>query len=618
MTTVQLVGWDEAKCRPIYRHRQAPLPSLEQRQHQSSSFVDINIHPPIIKSSSLVVSRKKNKNATKIAMNTAVADDSSSHDVVVPGRKRGDRAISNYSSNRQHHERISLSPPHNIIVTAASSFNDDDGDDTAAHVVNHATSRLLHHRLFNNNYNDNNNGNNNNYHRVRLDAATRWTKTKRRYGKNNMGVSSNNKNNNMSYTHKIVDDVIFVIDESFAILPPAAAVVNCNDGIWMMEDEEVGGDYLVFNEDNDGREGRATTIDESSRSDTSSSLLHGNRDGVGEDCDDRHRRRKISHDIQRIHREIDPLLMVDHPLHHVDQYQCESSDHPELDEVTNSKNDDVEFPEIVQHADELVITTPSSKKQRGEEQRQLTDSFSNENESEEDDERYYELDEYDTPSIFNPTIEDAYLIQGDEHVISQLHNTAILTTQDDDENTAVIDSTGFDDHFAIDETGSTTSRIHISKGERRRGSTYGDGKPVWTSSKLIPSESLNGPRGKKIIVGWDDDKGRPIYRTTACCESNSLSTNNIDDPCLLPSTRPLDESEVKNSTIPKQKQKKKKVYATLFKKTGLSQAVRDEMDIDPPSSPLLDDPPPTACRTTVVTEYNIQTIDVGLHSTQTS
>jgi len=594
MTTVlQLVGWDEAKCRPIYRHRQAPLPSLEQQQHQSS-FVDINIHPPIIKrSSSLVVSRKKNKNATKIAMNTAVAD-SSSHDVVVPARrKRGDRAISN-SSNRQHHERVSLSPPHNNIIVTD---------------VNHATS-LLHHRLFNNNNNDNNNSNNNNYyHRVSLDAATRWTKTKRRYGKNNMGVSSNNNNNNnnnnnMSHTHEMLDDVIFVIDDSFAILPPAAAVVNCNDDVWMMmEDEEGGEDLVVFNENNDGREeGRATTIDESSnRSATSSSsLLHGNRDGVGEDCDDRHRRRKISHsNIQPIHREIDPLLMVDHPLH-VDEYHCEL-DHPDLDEVTNSKNDDVvEFPEIVQHADELVITTPSSKKQLGEEQRQLTDSFSNENESEEDDERYYyELDEYDTPSIFNP----------------QLHNTAILT-QDDDENTAVIDSTGFDDHFAIDETGSTTSRIHPSKGERRRGSTYGDGKPVWTSSKLISSsESLNGPRGK-IIVGWDDDKGRPIYRTTAC-ESNSLSTNNIDDPCLLPSTRSLNESEVKNSTIPKQKQKKKKkVYATLFKKTGLSQAVRDEMDIDPPSSPLLDDPPPPACRTTVVTEYNIQTIDVGLHSTQ--
>ena len=586
MTTVQLVGWDEAKCRPIYRHRQAPLPSLEQQQRQSS-FVDINIHPPpIIKSSSLVVSRKKkNKKATKIAMNTAVAD-SSSHDAVVPGRrKRRDRAIlSNYSSNnRQHHERVSLSPSHNIIVTAAaSSFN----------LYHHR--RLFNNNNNNNNNNDNNNSNRNNYHRrVSFDAATRWTKTRRRYGKNDMGVSSNNNNNNMSYTHEIVDDVIFVIDDSFAILPPAvaaaaaAAVVNCNDGMRMMMEDEEGGEDLVFNENNDGQEGRATTtIDESSRSsDTSTSLLHGNRDGVGKDCDDRRhrRRRKISHDSQRIHREIDPLMMVDHPLR-VDQYQCES-DHPELDEVTNSKSDDVEFPEIVQHADELVIiTTPSSKKQqRGEEQRQLTDSFSNENESEEDDERYYyELDEYDTPSIFNPTIEDAYLIQGDENVKSQLHNTAIILTQDDDdENTAVIDSTGFDDHFAIDETGSTTSRIHPSKGERRRGSTYGDGKPVWKSSKLISSESTNGPRGK-IIVGWDDDKGRPIYRTTAC-ESNSLSTN-IDDPCLLPSTRSLDESEVKNSTIPKQKQKKKKVYATLFKKTGLSQAVRDEMDIDPPLS----------------------------------
>lgn len=570
MTTFSsLVGWDEAKCRPIYRHHQATTTLLLLEQQQPS-FVDINILPHKVK---------------KIAINTVIADSSTSHDVV-PRRKRRDRAISN-SSNRQQ-ERVSLSPLYNLVTAAA--FNDD--DNVLAH-ANHATSQQ-HYPLFSNYHNNNkdNKDNNTKSHRVSYDAATRWTKTKRRYGTNKkLGILNNS---NMSHTsQQIVDDVLFDTIDSIAIIPSTAAV-NCNDRIMMIEVEEGGEQYLVFNENNDRQEGRST-IDESSRSATSSSLLHGNRDRVG-DCYDRHRRRNISHNIQRIHQEIDTL--VDHPL--LVEYQCEL-DHPELDVITYSNNN-VKIPEIVQHTDELVITTPSSK-QRGEEQQQLN-SFSNEYKSEEDDERY-ELDEYDIPSIFNPTIEDSYLIQGDENILLQLINTTILSQ--DDDNTA-----GFDKHFAIDETGST-SRI-----QRRRGSTYGDGKPVWTSSKPISSVSLNGPRSK-IIVGWDDDKGRPIYRITSC-KLNSLSNNHDEDPCPLPSTRPLEKSEI--GSIPKQRKQKKKVYSTLFKRTGLSQAVRDEMDIDqPPLSPLLHDPPPppSACCTTIVTNLNIiQTIDVGFAPHTTS
>jgi hypothetical protein len=496
----------------------------------------------------------------------------------------------------------------------ASSLND---DNDLAHANHDTISQQQHYPLFYNNNDNNNISSSNKTHRVGYDAATRWTKTKRRYGKNNKvgGVSSLNINNNniMSHTmqQQIVDDVLFVMNDSLAILSPAAtAGVNNNDRIMIIDsgdEEEEGGEYLVFNKDNNGQEeGRATSLDEFSA--TSSSSLHGNRDRV-KDCDG------ISH-IQRFNQEIDSPLVVDSPLN-VEYQEC-LLDHPppvecysEFDEVTHSNNIHVTtFSENVQHTNnELVITTPSTKQQRGDEQQQqqLIDSISNnehnKGENEDDDERY-ELDEYDTPSIFNPTIYSNLTQEGDECSISPLHITTTLTRREENINTDIDCATEFDNKFAIDKT-IGSSRIHLSK-ERKR-TTYGDGKPVWASNKLSLSTE-NHP----MIVGWDDTKGRPIYCTTAR-ESNSLSKNK-NDVCL-PSTRSLDESEI-NSNIPKQRKQKKRVYTTLFKRTGLSQSVRDEMDIDqPPSSSLLDDPPPPRT-TAVVAELNMQTITDGLHLPQ--
>jgi hypothetical protein len=110
--------------------------------------------------------------------------------------------------------------------------------------------------------------------------------------------------------------------------------------------------------------------------------------------------------------------------------------------------------------------------------------------------------------------------------------------------------------------------------EKRR--SYGDSKPVWTSTKVAPRNESDGIVG---LIGWDDAKCRPIYRATSrhYVPSNYASswTDELSDKS---DPRPL-----KGSDVYQKRPHKKKVYATLFKKTGLSRAMRDEMDVNAPS-----------------------------------
>jgi hypothetical protein len=112
----------------------------------------------------------------------------------------------------------------------------------------------------------------------------------------------------------------------------------------------------------------------------------------------------------------------------------------------------------------------------------------------------------------------------------------------------------------------------ITKEKRR---SYGDSKPVWTSNMIASRNESDGIVG---LVGWDDAKCRPIYRATSRLNIPSKDASSwADESSKKSDPRPLEGSNVNY------KRHQKKVYATLFKKTGLSRAMRDEMNINSPS-----------------------------------
>ena len=119
--------------------------------------------------------------------------------------------------------------------------------------------------------------------------------------------------------------------------------------------------------------------------------------------------------------------------------------------------------------------------------------------------------------------------------------------------------------------------------EKRR--SYGDVKPVWMSNKLASTGAFG-------IIGWDDARCRPIFHAPPRhpVPSNEASTCVITS--IGKSLPPSDDPRTPGgSSVHNKRTQKKKVYSTLFKKTGLSQTMRDVMGMDNP--PRVRDPPST-------------------------
>jgi len=183
------------------------------------------------------------------------------------------------------------------------------------------------------------------------------------------------------------------------------------------------------------------------------------------------------------------------------------------------------------------------------------------------DERRYGSDEDDLPTFY-PTSCEIPLTRGEESAISP-HIHARRDSNVDE--FAEFDIT-FDDQEPTDQT----------KQKRR---SYGDVKPVWMSNKLAST-------GASGIIGWDDAKCRPIFHAPPRhpVPSNEASTCVITS--IGKSLPPSDDPRTPGgSSVHNKRTQKKKVYATLFKKSGLSQTMRDAMGMDSP--PPVRDPPST-------------------------
>ena len=183
------------------------------------------------------------------------------------------------------------------------------------------------------------------------------------------------------------------------------------------------------------------------------------------------------------------------------------------------------------------------------------------------DERRYGLDEDDSPT-FDPTSCVTPLTRGEESVISP----HIHTRRDSN----VDEFAEFDITFDDQEPSAQTK-------EKRR--SYGDVKPVWMSNKLASTGAFG-------IIGWDDVRCRPIFHAPPRhpVPSNEASTCGITS--IGKSLPPSDDLRTpRGSSVHNKRTQKKKVYSTLFKKTGLSQTMRDVMGMDYP--PPVRDPPST-------------------------
>ena len=183
------------------------------------------------------------------------------------------------------------------------------------------------------------------------------------------------------------------------------------------------------------------------------------------------------------------------------------------------------------------------------------------------DERRYGLDEDNSPT-FDPTSCVTPLTRGEESVISP----HIHTRRDSN----VDEFAEFDITFDDQEPSAQTK-------EKRR--SYGDVKPVWMSNKLASTGAFG-------IIGWDDVRCRPIFHAPPRhpVPSNEASTCGITS--IGKSLPPSDDLRTPGgSSVHNKQTQKKKVYSTLFKKTGLSQTMRDVMGMDYP--PPVRDPPST-------------------------
>ena len=183
------------------------------------------------------------------------------------------------------------------------------------------------------------------------------------------------------------------------------------------------------------------------------------------------------------------------------------------------------------------------------------------------DERRYGSDEDDSPT-FDPTCETP-LTRGEESAISP----HIHARRDSNVDEFAEFDISFGDH-----------EPNTQPKEKRR--TYGDVKPVWMSNKLASTSAAFG------IIGWDDAKCRPIFHAPPSHPVPSTEAST----CVITSSGkslppPDDPRTHEGSNVYNKRPQKKKVYATLFKKSGLSQTMRDEMDIDSP--PPVRDPPST-------------------------
>ena len=177
---------------------------------------------------------------------------------------------------------------------------------------------------------------------------------------------------------------------------------------------------------------------------------------------------------------------------------------------------------------------------------------------------------------FDMAVSDTPMTRGEESIsinlTGQQHRHGSGSNEFDEDE--------FDFTFDERESSSSSRKLPPVKEKRR---SYGDSKPVWMPLNKNNSDIVGVREDDTAKVEWDEERGRPIYhappkRTARSQESSNCATNKAitsnDDI-------PKDEStKVSN----KRGASKKRVYTTLFKKQGLSQTARYKMDESP--SPL--------------------------------
>lgn len=130
----------------------------------------------------------------------------------------------------------------------------------------------------------------------------------------------------------------------------------------------------------------------------------------------------------------------------------------------------------------------------------------------------------------------------------------------------------------------TISRSDVRNGGRERKRAYGKVKPVMVPH---PSRCVDT---RLILLGWDEKQCRPIYKypplkQNAIEASPNASSQNKNLMMSFNYDAKVNEDVSNKYSTTRITQKKSRVYTTQFrKKSGLSWAVRDEMEIHSPIS----------------------------------
>ena len=490
-STIDIIGWDDVNCRPIYGH--AP------------------------KDSSVVKKRRSKKNSISITL----------------GKEEEPSRTHAVSKRERKLRTISLSPQN-------KSVDDDEGEDSSA--IKDACDHIISFSIITNNNNVKKKRKKRGYGKsISLDNIAFMTfgegRRGDRCGKDNAPLSNDGHDEEAALPTRVCHDGSPTLNENTENMGNDAEECECEDSSDISEE---------YNNDTYPSDSGCFSFEEEESVEMEEDFDQSfgmNRSGVSLDdvseyesiiSDGPNERKSPASTVEPEDRDQLSVMHDCDGSEDVDEYESIHSDDANEQESPASAESNYHEKNLVQH---------------------------------EEDCRSAELD---SPAV-DSTMDTPYT-RGDESISINL--TGGLQHRHDSGSSNQFDE--FD--FTFDNPEQQQSSKKPVKEKRR---SYGDAKPVWTTSNVqSDTANANGNDAAKGGIEWDEQKARPVYhappkrRETQTQESADVDVDDHD----VESNEQHDEEERKNNEHSKQVPPKKRVYTTLFKKPGLSQTARYNMD----------------------------------------
>ena len=137
-------------------------------------------------------------------------------------------------------------------------------------------------------------------------------------------------------------------------------------------------------------------------------------------------------------------------------------------------------------------------------------------------------------------------------------------------------------NFTLDDPELSSKKVVLPQKEKRQKRYGSTSKPLWMphkSSNMDDVAAKNDDNNTSTKVGWDEEKERAILLHVPSKQKVLPVQDNVKEA----GANEDELIDTKRETNNGNKKTKKRVYTTRFKKTGLSQDYRDCHDIDSPS-----------------------------------